>query len=124
MSTMEKLKQLQSQAKAKTTQSNMTKFDSVVVVHVGVEVKPHYPKLKNELGQNVKDERGQDKRAKESDGYTYTFVEFATAKIVKIVLKKLYNFEPLKVFEVGGEGYDIKQANLIFIEKNTTIKEY
>ena len=34
----------------------------------------------------MKDENGKDLRSDKSDGYTYTFTEFGTAKVVKIVL--------------------------------------
>ena len=61
----------------------MTRFDNIVVVNVGVEPKEHFPKLKNADGSNMKDENGKDLRSDKSDGYTYTFTEFGTAKVVK-----------------------------------------
>ena len=60
--------------------SNLTRFDGLVVVNVGVKPTEHFPKLKDSEGNKVKDENGKDKRSDVSDGWTYTFAEFGTAK--------------------------------------------
>lgn len=121
-SQIEKLKALQSQSN--TTNASLTLFNNVVVVNVGANPTPHFPKLKDNFGNKVKDENGKDKRSETSDGYTYTFVEFGTAKMVKIVLSEDKQFELLKAYKVAGLGYDIKQANMIFIEQKGQIAEY
>ena len=113
MSQLEKLKALQSQSN--TTNASLTLFNNVVVVNVGVNPTPHFPKLKDKFGNKVKDENGKDKRSETSDGLTYTFVEFGTAKMVKIVLQ---------AYKVAGLGYDIKSANMIFIEQKGQIADY
>ena len=122
MSQLEKLKALQSQSN--TTNASLTLFNNVVVVNVGVNPTPHFPKLKDDLGNKIKDENGKDKRSETSDGYTYSFVEFATGKMVKIVLPEERKFELLGSYKVVGFGYDIKSANMIFIEQKGQIAEY
>ena len=72
----------------------------------------------------VKDENGKDKRSETSDGYTYTFTEFGTGKMVKVVLPQEQKVELLGSYVVVGFGYDIKQANMIFIEQKAKIAEY
>lgn len=121
MSQLEKLKQLQSQ---QTKSSSMTAFDNLVVVHVGVEPTEHFPKMRDAHGNKIKNADGSDKRSEVSDGWTYTFVQFATAKTVKIVLAQKVKIELLTAYTVSGKGYDIKNANLIFIEKDVKIGNY
>ena len=76
MSQLEKLKALQSQSN--TTNASLTLFNNVVVVNVGVNPTPHFPKLKELLG----------------------------------------------AYKVAGFGYDIKSANMIFIEQKGQIADY
>lgn len=120
MSQIDKLKALQSQQK----QSNLTVFNGLVVVNVGVEPVPHFPKLRDEAGNKVKDEKGSDRRSETSDGWTYTFAEFGTGKTVKIVYPKLVDLELLTAYKVAGLGYDIKKAGLIFIDQGSKIANY
>lgn len=124
MSSIEKLRELQAKQKNQAQTSNMTDFNGLVVIHVGVEPTEHFPKLKDSDGNKIKDEKGADKRSEVSDGWTYTFTQFGTAKTVKIVLAKRINPALLGAFQVGGKGYDIKSGNLIFIEKDGTIANY
>lgn len=104
--------------------SNMTRFEGLVVVAVGVEAKPYYPKLKTADGATIKGADGKDQRAETASGWTYTFTEYGTAKTVKVVLDKQYALEPLTVYEVSGEGYDIQQGNLIFVQENGHIAQF
>lgn len=121
MSRIEKLKALQ-ESKSKT--ANLTLFSNVVVIDVGIKPTQHFPKLKDGLGNKIKDENGKDKRSETSDGYTYTFAEFGTGKMVKIVLPQQQKIELLGSYMVAGFGYDIKQANMIYIEQKGQIAEY
>lgn len=121
---LQKLQALQAKNKTQATQSAMTRFDGLVVVNVGVAETEHFPKLKDEYGQKLKDEKGADLRSKESDGYTYTFAEFGTARTIKIVFPKRVDLKLLGAYQVGGLGYDIKNARMVFIEKDATIKAY
>lgn len=115
---LDKLKALQSSQ----VQSSKTLFNTVVI-HVGIEPTPHYPKVMQN-GVKVKNDKGEDVRSDVSDGWTYTFSEFATAKKVMIVLKQKVNLELLKAYKIAGLGYDLKKANLLFIDSNTQISEY
>ena len=95
MSQLEKLKALQSQSN--TTNASLTLFNNVVVVNVGVNPTPHFPKLKDKFGNKVKDENGKDKRSETSDGLTYTFVEFGTGKWLKLFCQKKDNLNFCKL---------------------------
>ncbi|MDT2939031.1 hypothetical protein [Lactococcus lactis] len=121
MSQLEKLKALQ-ESKSKT--ANLSLFNNLVVIDVGIKATQHFPKLKDDLGNKIKDENGKDKRSDVSDGYTYSFTEFTTGKMVKIVLPEEQKFELLGSYKVVGFGYDIKSANMIFIEQKAQIAEY
>lgn len=115
---IQKLQKLQDLQKKKIYQNNLTRFESIVVINVAVEPKLHFPKIFDENGRKT------DERSDKSDGYIYTFSEFSTAKIVKIVLSDRVNLSLLNAYKIGGDGYFIKNANMIFIEKNGTIEEY
>ena len=123
MSQLQKLQALKSQAKAQAKVSNMTNFENIVGIYLGTEPTLHFPKLFDENGNKVKDEKGNDKRSKTSDGWTYTFAEFQTCKI-KIVLQKQFDFKLLSAYNISGEGYDIKSADMYFIEKDITVANY
>lgn len=118
---IEKLKALQ-ESKSKT--ANLTLFSNLVVIDLGIKPTQHFPKLKDGLGNKIKDEDGKDKRSETSDGYTYTFAEFGTGKIVKVVLPQQQKIELLGSYMVAGYGYDIKSANMIFIDRKAKIAEY
>ena len=87
MSQLQKLQALKSQAKAQAKVSNMTNFENIVGIYLGTEPTLHFPKLFDENGNKVKDEKGNDKRSKTSDGWTYTFAEFQTCKKSKLFYK-------------------------------------
>lgn len=99
-------------------------FENLVCVAVGVEPVQHFPKLKDAQGKNIKDADGNDKRAEKADGWQYTFSEFGTANVVKVVLAKDYKMKPLSVFTISGLGYDMRQANMKYIDKNAKIASY
>lgn len=121
MSQLDKLKALQ-ESNLKT--ANLSLFSNLVVIDLGIKPTQHFPKLKDSLGNNIKDENGKDKRSEVSDGYTYTFSQFGTGKMVKVVLPQQQKFEILGSYKVVGFGYDIRSANMIFIEQNAKIAEY
>ena len=91
---------------------------------MGVKPVQHFPKLKDSEGKNIKDSEGNDKRSDKSDGWQYTLSEFGTASVVKVVLAKDYNMKPLAVFLISGLGYDMRQANMKYIDRNATIANY
>lgn len=126
MSQLDKLKQLQKQQQSQASKSSMTAFDDIVVINVGVPPREHFPKLKDENGNNIKDEKGNDLRSDKSDGLTYTFTEFGTGKLVKVVLGAGVKdqLQLLASYTVGGLGYDIRNANMIFIEQNSKITNF
>lgn len=113
MSDLNKLKTML--ASKKTSKGNKIKYDSsnpLVVAYLGVEPREHFPKL--ETGE----------RSKVSDGWTFTFSEIGTSKIVKIVLKNKVSPDLLSVYQLAGMGYDIKQSSMIFIDEDTKIATY
>lgn len=123
MSQLQRLKALQEESKAKAQTSNMTAFNDLVGVYVGASAREHFPKLKDENGKTVKDDKGRDKRSDMSDGYTHVFSEFGTSKMIQIVLPKEYKLQLMTAYKLGGLGYDIK-GSMFFIEKNCTIENY
>lgn len=123
MSQLQRLKALQEESKAKAQTSNMTAFNDLVGVYVGASAREHFPKLKDENGKAVKDDKGRDKRSDTSDGYTHVFSEFGTSKMIQIVLPKEYKLQLMTAYKLGGLGYDIK-GSMFFIEKNGTIANY
>lgn len=124
MSQLEKLKQLQASQTSARQASNMTTFDELIVVEVGCQPTEHFPKLKDANGVKLKDDRGNDLRADKPDGWTHTFAQFGSAKMVKVVLPKKYALDLLKAYKVSGKGYDIKSGNMIFIELEGRIENY
>ena len=116
MGQLQRLKALQEESKAKAQTSNMTAFNDLVGVYVGASAREHFPKLKDENGKTVKDDKGRDKRSDTSDGYTHVFSEFGTSKMIQIVLPKEYNLQLMTAYKLGGLGYDIK-GSMFFIEK-------
>lgn len=124
MANSDQLARLQA-LQAKGVKSNTrVSFENLVCVSVGVEPVQHFPKLKDSEGKNIKDADGNDKRAEKPDGWQYTFSEFGTASVVKVVLAKDYNMKPLSVFTISGLGYDMRQANMKYIDKNAKIASY
>ena len=95
-----------------------------VVIKLGVKPVEHFPKVKGKDGKTQKDENGNDVRSKVSDGYTYTFSEFETSKIVKVVLDKLYDVKVMNAYLISGYGYDIRSGNMIFTDKDVRLETY
>lgn len=95
-----------------------------VVVKLGVKPVRHFPKMKGKDGKTLKDEDGNDLRSKVSDGYTYTFSDFKTSRVVKVVLNKLYDIKVMNAYLVSGYGYDIRSGNMIYIDRDVNVQEY
>lgn len=123
MSQLQRLKALQEESRVKAQTSNMTAFKDLIGVYVGALAREHFPKLKDENGRGVKDEKGRDKRSDTSDGYTHVFSEFGTSKMIQIVLPKRYDLQLMTAYKLSGLGYDIK-GSMFFIEKDGTIANY
>lgn len=121
MNQLDKLKLLVSHG-IKT--NNKTSFKGLVVVDLGVEPKPHYPKIKNADGTNKLDADGQPVKASQADGFTHTLAEVGTCTKVMIVLSRQYDLELMGVYSIGGLGYAMRSSNLIFIDEQATIANY
>lgn len=118
-STLNKLANL-----AKSDTKGSRQAFKTVVIKLGVKPVEHFPKVKGKDGKTQKDESGNDVRSKVSDGYTYTFSEFETSKIVKVVLDKLYDIKVMNAYLISGYGYDIRSGNMIFIDKDVHLETY
>lgn len=103
--------------------SNLTAFNDLVGVYVGTQPKEHFPKLRDEAGKALKDKDGKDLRSEKADGLTYTFSEFGTAKMIKVVLPKRLNFKILTAYKISGRGYDIK-GSMYFLEADGMVQNY
>lgn len=119
-STLEKLNQLA----GKQHSSNKQAFNGLIVIKLGVKPIKHFPKVKGKDGKTVKDADGNDMRSEKSDGYTYTFSDFETSRVVKVVLPKLYDLKVMNAYLISGLGYDIRSGNMIFIDEGIKISEY
>lgn len=119
------INKLKQQIKSKSaTSNNMQSFEGVLCIYLGVEPREYFPKLKDENNCVVKDDKGNAMRSPTSSGFTYTFSEVGTSKIVKIVLPKRFNMQLLSIYELSGLGYDIKQSSMIFIQESCRIAKY
>lgn len=118
---LNKLKALE-QKGTQTTSKMM--FHDLVVCTVGAPVKEHFPKIKLADGSTKKDADGNDVRAEKSDGYMFTFTQFGTATKVMAVLPKKYNLELLSAFKLSGLGYQMRNANMIYVDENVSLTNY
>lgn len=118
------LNKLKADLSAKKT-GNKTEFNDLIVVYTGVAETQYFAKLRDENGNVVKGSDGKPKKVDTVSGYTYTFNELGTAKVVKVVLnKEKLNVQLLSVYNIGGLGYDLKQSNMIFIDEKGSIRNY
>ena len=120
-SQLQRLRALQEESKTKVQNAKMTAFKDIIGVYVGTPSREHFPKIKDEHGKAVKDEKGRDWLSDTSDGYTHTLTEFGTSKMIQIVLPKDLNLQLMNAYKVAGLGYDIK-GSMFFIAKEGTIK--
>ncbi|MGZ0157598.1 hypothetical protein ACXJQ9_10355 (plasmid) [Lactobacillus johnsonii] len=98
-------------------------FRDLIVCHVGVPVKEHFPKVKKD-GVTQKNDDGSDVRSKESDGFMYTFSQFGTATKVMVIIPKKYTLELLTAYKVSGLGYQMRQANMIYLDENVHLNSF
>lgn len=124
MANSDQLARLQALQNQGVRSNTRVSFENLVCVAIGVEPVQHFPKLKDAQGKNIKDADGNDRRAEKPDGWQYTFSEFGTASVVKVVLAKDYSMKPLSVYTISGLGYDMRQANMKYIDKNAKIASY
>lgn len=117
---LDRLKALQANPVPK---SNMSTFIDLIGVYLGTPPNPHFPKVKDESGKALKGADGKDLRSETSDGLTYTFAEFSTCKMIKVVLPQEVPVKLLAAYRLGGKGYDIK-GSMYFIELDGSIKNY
>lgn len=118
-------------SKLNTTNSNLVSFEKKIGVHVGVEPKEYFPKLKDANGKAIiqKNKYGKDEavRSEVSKGWQYTFSELGTAKTIIFVSdKKIEDLSVLGLYVLKGEGYEIKNKEIIqsyFIFENTACKK-
>lgn len=120
-SQLAKLKELEQKGIQGT---NKTAFNDLVVCTVGAPVREHFPKVKLADGSIKKDADGNDVRSEKSDGYLFTFTQFGTATKVMAVLPKNYSLELLAAYKVSGLGYQMRNANMIYIDENVSITTY
>lgn len=79
-------------------------FSNLVVVKLGVQPKPYFPKLKDANGKTVVDEKGRAKRSEQQQGWQYTMAEYKTCEIIRFVTAKKYDV-PRGYYVVSGKGY-------------------
>lgn len=94
----------------------------LVVTWVGIDTKPYYAKLRDETGNVIKDDKGNVQRSKHRTGWTATFVQFGTGKIVRVVFEKNYSFEPAVLIKITGRGYDFKKERSYYLDENVDLE--
>lgn len=104
--------------------TNKMAFNDLVVCTVGAPVKEHFPKVKLADGSTKKDSDGNDVRSEKSDGFMFTFTQFGTANKVMAVLPKNYSLGLLSAYKLSGLGYQMRSANMIYIDENVNISSY
>lgn len=129
VSAEQKAMNLLRQVKAKSINSNMTRFDGLVGVYLGRNAVEHYPKMLAADGTKIKETvngREVDKRSSESDGWTHYFSELSSNKIIQVVLPNnlTSNLKLLGLYNIEGWGWDIKSGNLLFVEKEGKLTAY
>ncbi len=97
---------------------------SAVVIYLGADVTEHFPKVKDDQGKPVKDDKGKELRSNTSDGWTHTFSEVGTSKVVKVVYPKKLKLDIMSAYQVSGFGYSISSGNLVFIDEGVKITLY
>ena len=121
---MTQLERLQKLVNQPSKSNNMTAFNGLVVVNVGCQPKEHFPKLQDKNGKKIVDSTGYVQHAKYRDGWMYTFSQFNTAKMVKVILPQQIELDLLQPYQISGLGYDIRNANIIYLEKDIKISKY
>lgn len=121
---MANLKRLwEQQEQEQKSGSGKTKF-STRGVYLGVPARPHYPKMRDANGKKIVDPTtGRDMVSENSDGDTYTFSEFGTSKIVKIVAMSGLELEFGDAYDIEGLGYEMRSSNMIFIDEDGLVEE-
>lgn len=97
---------------------------SAIVIYLGADVTQHFPKVKDASGKAVKDDKGNDLRSETSDGWTFTFSEVGTSKVVKVVYPKKVDVQMMTAYQVSGFGYSISSGNMLFIDEASKISLY
>lgn len=95
-----------------------------VVIYLGADITQHFPKVRDKSGKAVKDDKGNDLRSETSDGWTYTFSEVGTSKVVKIVYPEKLNTKMMTAYQVSGFGYSIASGNMLFIDEGVKVSLY
>lgn len=121
---MTQLDRLQKLAKEQSKSNNMTAFSGLVLIDVGCQPIEHFPKLQDKNGKKLVDSDGHIQHSEHSDGWTYTFSQFGTARMVKVVLPQQVELKLLQPYQLSGLGYDIRNANMIYLEKDIRISNY
>lgn len=98
-----------------------TLFSDLRVTYLGVPEKEHFPKLRNADGSKKLDAEGHQMRSEKPDGWSYTFSEIGTSKLVMVVLRGKIDLEWFGVYKVVGLGYNLRSANMIFLDQATKI---
>lgn len=101
-----------------------TLFDDLRVTYLGVPEREHFPKVKNADGSKKLDALGHEVRAEKSDGWTYTFSEIGTSKMVMAVLPEKVDLDWFGVYKVVGLGYNLRNANMLFLDQATRIGRF
>ncbi len=97
-------------------------FSKIVVVKLGVQPRPYFPKLKGSDGKPLKDANGNEKRSEQQRGWMYTFAEYTNCEPLRIILAKEMNLKR-GLYVVSGRGYG-SDGGSKFIDADSHIANY
>lgn len=100
--------------------SGLKLIEAGYVAYLGSEPKLYYPKAKDKYGNKIKDSSGKDVRSDDPSGYQVSFATIGdNPRIVSAVFPSLddLDLEALKIYQLSGYGYDIRQSNFIWLEE-------
>ena len=117
MSQLQKLQALKSQAKAQAKVSNMTNFENIVGIYLGTEPTLHFPKLFDENGNKVKDEKETINVQKRLMAGHIHLLNFKHVKKIKIVLQKQFDFKLLSHTTSAEKDMILSRQTCILLKK-------
>lgn len=101
-----------------STKSGLDLIEVGYIVYLGATPKSYFPKLRDDHGKKIKDEKGSDLRSETPSGVSVSFATIGdNPKIVSAVFDSLPSLEPMTIYQLSGFGYDIKSSNFIWLEQ-------
>lgn len=122
MLSSKQLEALKARAKAQSSKGSKTYFPLFDVKYTGASVDEHHPYKKDADGNFVlKADGSKDRNDDVVDGYVTHFSQPYTDYKVMVVFPKEYKFDFYGDYQVGGLGYRMRSANMIYIDEDVKV---